>query len=106
MTFPMPNNPFNFKLQITALCLAQAFQKRVKSLGNHVANLEARNKYLTKALAATALAPPKNVLHNEDIMATVDEKVATVNARVSDVISWFEAYIHEKATGTLSPTPT
>ena len=42
----------------TALSLAQALQKRVKSLGNHVANLEARNKHLTEALAATALAPP------------------------------------------------
>jgi hypothetical protein len=85
------------RLGPTALSLAQALQKRVKSLGNHVANLEARNKNLAKALAAIALAPP---------YATVEEKFATVNARVTAVISRFEAYIHAKATGTQPPTPT
>jgi hypothetical protein len=40
------------------------------------------------------------------MLTTVDEKVATVNARVTAVISRFEAYIHKKATGTQLPTPT
>ena len=66
--------------------MAQALQKRVKSLGNQVANLEARNKHLTKALAATALAPPKLVPQEDNILATVDAKVAKINARVSAVV--------------------
>ena len=66
--------------------MAQALQKRVKSLGNQVVNLEARNKQLTEVLAATALAPPKSVPQEDDILATVDAKVAKINARVSDVV--------------------
>ena len=49
-------------------------------------NLEARNKHLTKSLAATALAPLKSVPQEDAILATVDAKVAKINARVSDVI--------------------
>jgi hypothetical protein len=66
--------------------LAQALQKRVKSLGNQVINLEARNKHLTEALAATTLAPPKLVPQEDNILATVDAKVAKINARVSAVV--------------------
>jgi hypothetical protein len=51
-----------------------------------VVSLEARNKHLTEALAATARAPPKSAPQEDEIMATVDAKVAKINARVSDVI--------------------
>ena len=49
-------------------------------------SLEARNKHLTEALAATALAPPKSVPQEDDLLATVDAKVAKINARVSNVV--------------------
>jgi formiminotetrahydrofolate cyclodeaminase len=65
-----------------------------------VISLEARNKHLTEALAAAAQTPPKPTLQEDQVMATVDAKVAKINARVSDVISRFETYIHEKATNT------
>ena len=66
--------------------MAQALQKRVKSLGNQVINLEARNKHLTEVLAATKLAPPKLVPQEDGILATMDAKVAKINARVSAVV--------------------
>ena len=49
-------------------------------------SLEARNKHLTEALAETALAQPKSSPQEDDILATVDAKVAKINARVSDVV--------------------
>ena len=49
-------------------------------------SLEARNKHLTEALAAATLAPPKSVPQEDDLMATVDAKVAKINARVSAVV--------------------
>jgi hypothetical protein len=51
-----------------------------------VISLEARNKLLTEALAATALAPPNSAPQEDDILATVDAKVAKINARVSAVV--------------------
>jgi formiminotetrahydrofolate cyclodeaminase len=65
-----------------------------------VISLEARNKHLTEALAATAQTPPKSTQQEDKAMATMDAKVEKINARVSDVISRFETYIHEKATNT------
>jgi hypothetical protein len=51
-----------------------------------VISLEARNKQLTEALAEAALAQPKSSPQEDDILATVDAKVAKINARVSDVV--------------------
>jgi hypothetical protein len=51
-----------------------------------VISLEARNKHLTEALATAALAPTKSVPQEDDLMATVDAKVAKIKARVSDVV--------------------
>ena len=73
-------------------------------------SLETRNKHLTEALAAAALAPPKPVPQDDAILATVDAKVEakmeTVNDRITAVIKRFEAYIHKKATVTQAPAPT
>jgi hypothetical protein len=63
-----------------------------------VISLEARNKHLTEELAATTQTPPKSTQQEDNAMATMDAKVAKINDRVSDVISRFETYIHEKAT--------
>jgi hypothetical protein len=78
----------------------------VKSLGSQVATLEARNKQLAEALTATALLIPQPGPSEKDMLATVDKKVETVNDRITSVIQRFEAYIHEKATTTQTPTPT
>jgi hypothetical protein len=55
-------------------------------LGSQVATLEARNKQLTEALTATALLIPQPGPSEEDMLATVDAKVAKINDRVSAVV--------------------
>jgi hypothetical protein len=90
----------------TALSLAQALQKRLKTMGTHVADLEAKNKILTEALAKRALTPTTQALQDANILSQVDKKVATVNDRVSEAVSRFEAFINKNAKQTLTSTPT
>jgi predicted component of type VI protein secretion system len=51
-----------------------------------VISLEARNKHLTEALAAAAQTSQKSTQQEDKVMATVDAKVAKIDARVSAVI--------------------
>jgi hypothetical protein len=78
----------------------------MKAMGTQIAELQEQNRILLKTVANRPLTPTTKALEDAAIMSKVDKKVATVNDRVSEVVSKFEAFINNNAKNALPNPPT